>query len=539
MCDGEILKEVENEFGSSDTTICSLALNFDGASRYKSNNLSIWPIQLIQNFLPPSIRYHRKNIIIAGLYYGKHKPDCLEYFLPLINELKRFADHNIRMRVNGIDIRVLPVITHCVVDLPAKAHLQQTTQYNGRNGCTYCEHPGTQVKGDKKGIRYTVRIPADDLRTQDKTFVAMYKSHKTDERVGGIKGISCIVSIPYFNPIFGFCFDYMHCVCLGVVPNMIRFWCAPSHSKQRFHINKKAETILNKRLLSLKPPREFSRRPRSLDECSKANEFRALLLFTLPMCLENILPKTYIDHFRLLSHSIFTLLKTEITAKELEDCESKLNRFVSLFQQYYGEINMTMNVHMLTHVVQCVKKSGPLWAQSAFAYESFNAVLLNHVNGTTDVLSQITTKYTYSTQISAGKITEGEKNQLIGRSVDVDINKIKYFNVFKRLQIEKVTYTSLIYLRPKKSVDYFLRFRDNNIGAVRFYIRRANEIYLSYVLYEKVINSIDCEDDQFWEIRETDTIVTCSAENIAHKLIMIETNSKIYVSYFPNHFEKD
>lgn len=152
ICDGEILKEVENKFGSTDTTICSLALNFDGASRYKSNNLSIWPIQLVQNFLPPSIRYHRKNIIIAGLYYGKHKPDCLEYFLPLINELKRFADRNIEMRVHGMHIRVLPVITHCVVDLPAKAHLQQTTQYNGRNGCTYCEHPGTEMKGAKKAF---------------------------------------------------------------------------------------------------------------------------------------------------------------------------------------------------------------------------------------------------------------------------------------------------------------------------------------------------------------------------------------------------
>lgn len=367
----------------------------------------------------------------------------------------------------------------------------------------------------------------------------MYKSHKTAERVVGVKGISCVVSIPYFNPIFGFCFDYMHCVCLGVVPNIIRFWCAPSNSKQRFYINKKAQVILNKRVLSLKPPREFSRRPRPLDECSKANEFRALLLFTLPMCLENILPKSYIDHFRLLSHSIFTLLKIEITETDLEDCESKLNRFVSLFQQYYGEINMTMNVHMLTHVVQCVRQSGPLWAQSAFAYESFNAVLLNHVNGTTDVLSQITTKYTYITQIGSENLTEGTKIQLVGRSVDMEIDKIKYFNVFKRLQIGKVTYTSLIYSRPKKSVDYFVRIRNNNIGAVRFYIQRANEIFLSYVQYEKVISSTNCENDQFLEIRKTDIIATSLAKDITNKLVMIETNSKIYVSYFPNDFEKD
>lgn len=384
-----------------------------------------------------------------------------------------------------------------------------------------------------------MRIPSDKLRTQESTFTAMYESYETTERVRGIKGLSCIVSIPYFNPVFGFCFDYMHCVCLGVVPNMIQFWSSASNRKQRFSISKEKQLVLNKRLLSLKPPREFSRRPRSLSECSKANEWRALLLFTLPMCLENLLPKTYIDHFRLLSYSIFTILKTKITSAELEECENRLIRFVSLYQQYYGEINMTMNVHLLTHIVQCIKHSGPLWAQSAFAYESFNAVLLNYVNGTTDVLSQITTKYTYSTQIVTAKISKDRKFQLLGISMDANINNVKYLNVFKRLQIGHITYTSTIYSRPKKSVDYFVRLRGNEIGAIRFYFQRKNEIYLSYILYEHIIGNVDCENDQFLEIKKTETIVTSPAKDILHKLILIETNSKIFVSYFPNDFEKD
>lgn len=538
VCDGEIMKEVEKKFECTDTTICSLTLNFDGASRYKSNNLSIWPIQLVQNFLPPSIRYHRENIIIAGLYYGKNKPDCLEYFLPLINELKRFADRNIEMQLHGIHFKVLPLITHCVVDLPAKAHLQQTTQYNGKNGCTYCVHPGCQVKAVKKEIRYTVRIPADSLRTEANTHVAMYRSNRTTKRVNGIKGISCVVSIPYFNPVYGFCFDYMHCVCLGVVPNMYQFWRSPSNSKQRFHLSSERQTVLNNLLLSLKLPREFSRRPRSLDECSKANEWRTLLLFTLPICLENILAKTYTDHFRLLSYSIFTLSKTKITEAELDDCENKLNRFVSLYQHYYGEVNMTMNVHMLTHSVQCVRKSGPLWAQSAFAFESFNSVLLNHVNGTTDVLSQITSKYIHTKQIQA-EIVSKRKMELLGTSMDLELHNVKYFNVFKRLQIGKIIYTSSIYSRPKKSVDYFVRLQNNIIGAVRFYFQREDDIYLSYIKYENITKRIDCEDDQFLEIRKTETVETSLAKYISHKLILIQINSKTFVSYFPNDFEKD
>lgn len=540
VCDGEIVKQIEKKIKNSHTTVCSMTLNFDGASRYKSNNLSLWPIQLVQNFLPPSIRYDRKNIIIAGLYYGKHKPDCLAYFLPLVNELKGSIDRNIEMQLNGLHIRVLPVITHCVLDLPAKAHFQQTTQYNGKNGCTYCLHPGCQVKGsNKSGIRYTVRIPADDLRTQENTLLAMHKSYKTKQRVDGIKGISCIVSLPHFNPIFGFCLDYMHNVCLGVVPNMIKFWCSTSNKKERYHISEEKQLILNERLLSLKPPREFSRRPRSLNECCKANEWRSLLLFTLPMCLENILPKTFIDHFRLLSYSIFTLLKTKFTAAELKNCENKLNRFVSLFQQYYGDVNMTMNVHLLTHIAQCVRQSGPLWAQSAFAYESFNAVLLNHVNGTTDILCQITSKYIYSKQLSTEQISKEKRIELLGLPANVEIKNVKYLNVFKRLRIGKITYTSLLYARPKKSADYLIRLRNNSIGAIQFFFQRQSEIFLSYIQYENVINNVNCVDDQFLEIRKTEKIATSLAKDISHKLIMIETNSKVFVSYFPNEFEKD
>ncbi|XP_043469590.1 uncharacterized protein LOC122503198 [Leptopilina heterotoma] len=45
---------------------------------------------------------------------------------------------------------------------------------------------------------------------------------------------------------------------------------------------------------------------------------------------------------------------------------------------------MTFNVHLLLHLAESVYNWGPLWAHSAFAFESGNGQLLKNVNKTTE-----------------------------------------------------------------------------------------------------------------------------------------------------------
>lgn len=187
--DGQILKNIERLYENTDSTIYSLTIFLDGANRYKSTTRSIWPIQLVQNLLPPSTRYHLDNIIIAGLYYSDKKPDCMEYFLPLVQELKKLLITSIEISVQGKKLKILPLITNCVVDLPAKSHLQQITQYNGKNACTYCLHPGYQVQMNKKKVtRYTCRDRKYDLRTHEQTINEMLRADRSGERINGVKG---------------------------------------------------------------------------------------------------------------------------------------------------------------------------------------------------------------------------------------------------------------------------------------------------------------------------------------------------------------
>lgn len=84
--DGEVLKKVLEQYKDSDLNILSLCLNVDGAKKFNSNNVSLWPIQLSQNYLPPEIRFQTDNIIVSGLYYGNIKVNFKEFLLPLVEE---------------------------------------------------------------------------------------------------------------------------------------------------------------------------------------------------------------------------------------------------------------------------------------------------------------------------------------------------------------------------------------------------------------------------------------------------------------------
>ena len=73
--------------------------------------------------LPPAICSKSKNIILSGLWVGPAKPP-MQYLL---------RNYNHKSKVRGI------------FDLPAKAIVLSTKQYNGKFGCSLCLHPGKSL----------------------------------------------------------------------------------------------------------------------------------------------------------------------------------------------------------------------------------------------------------------------------------------------------------------------------------------------------------------------------------------------------------
>lgn len=261
---------------------------------------------------------------------------------------------------------------------------------------------------------------------------------------------------------------------------------------------------LQQRLLSIKPIREIVRKPRPLKYLSnyKANELRSILLYYFPVCLIGILPQKYVTNFQQLSFAIYILLKSNITSHDLIDAKELLKLFVHDFQVLYGKYNMVIMVHLLTHIVESVRFLGPLWAQSAFGFERNNGCLLKYVNGTKDVLDQMSSKYLIKKylEIKSTPVDESE-TFFIGKSKIVkevaltlfdDVSGIcieevnKEFFAYKGITRNGIRYTSLLHNVSKKSIDYFVGLKSGTLGIAKYYIYYKDMMFVVLEEYEEM-----------------------------------------------------
>lgn len=203
--DGALYKKItaklENEIA------LPLSVNVDGAKIFASSKSSLWPIQIIQHYLPESIRYLRENILIVGLFCGPEKPDVSVIMEPFAKEMSNLKKGIFKWHENRL-LKFLPILMFCVCDIPARAQMQNCKQ-SGYYGCMCCVQPGEPVKNPNTGKSF-VRF----LKVQEP---APWRTHKNTIKIGsemlkgnemnntnGIKGLSCMIAFKHFDLVEGF-----------------------------------------------------------------------------------------------------------------------------------------------------------------------------------------------------------------------------------------------------------------------------------------------------------------------------------------------
>lgn len=515
----------------------SLNFNTDGVDIHSSSQLAFWPILLICNFLPPNIRFKENNMIVASLYYGLEKPNFSKFLLPLCEEFLQLS--NVGLVVNSICFKF--IISHASLDLPAKCGVQCMIQYNGYNACGYCKHPGTKTP---KGVRYTFWSKGNSERTHSEFISDIEKSLKTGDSINGVKGLSPMIGFKHFNLVKSFTIDYMHQILLGIVKNLLGFWWDTGNHNEPFYITPKQKQIINRRIATTKPFRYTNRKLEPLDHYSKfkASQCRDFLLYYYPI-LEGILNKKYYDHFRLLSSAIFLLLQPAITQNDLHTAKTKLQDFVMKYEIYYGKTSMTMNVHTLLHLVECVQHMGPLWAYSMFVFESFNGRLKKFGQNSPNVINQIVEKmYIQSSKTNENIPKNAKLVQLSDKISEATIGKREFATIQKICGIEKcqfyatfnrgsIKFTSKIYKKARNSIDYFLHFENNCYGKVLFYFEQEK----SYALIEEFV--LENKIDHVMYVRANGKITVKLTSEIKDKLVYMNIGLKQIVVMRPNKFE--
>ncbi|XP_056462598.1 uncharacterized protein LOC130402460 [Gadus chalcogrammus] len=454
--DADIYKKLVDQGGPlSNPNNISLTWNTDGVPVFRSSKFSVWPFYCVINELSFIERTKRQNMIFAGLWYGDSKPSMHTFLKPLSDTLRKLEDDGILLQPAEASepfvSKVLTIAGTC--DLPAKALVLNSVQYNGKYGCHKCEQPGETVKTGERGhvhaFPFITEDPKGPPRTDEGFDLDAKIADDTKTTVKGVKGPCALRKLKSYKLIQGTGIDYMHSALLGVMRLLMALWFSPEFSCKPFSISKHSKEI-DKRLKDLSPP-SLTRYPRSVLSHRmffKASEYRDILLFYGPVVFRGILATAYYNHFLLLSEAIFILLMESISVEMVDHAEKLLWNFCSQMCDLYGERYLTANVHLLVHLADSVRALGPLWTHSCFHFEDKNGYLLRLIHGTQNipiqmvsavklvqsipVISQtikpandIATFYTLMTKDhSFGQENNDKRIQLFGASSEVQLQEI-------------------------------------------------------------------------------------------------------------------
>lgn len=356
----------------------------------------------------------------------------------------------------------------------------------------------------------------------------------------GIKGISPMIGFKNFDIVQSLSIEYMHGALLGVTKNLLSFWLDSAYHQKPFHITPKQRLIVNKRLSAIKLCRFINRSIISLDSYPtfKSSQYRTFLLYLFPV-LHGILRKKYFDHFQLFSSSIYILLKEQISKDELLLVDGKLKKFVHNFEVLYEKTSMTMNVHCLLHLVECVNNLGPLWAFSMFSFESFNGTLTKYGKSPNNVINQVVERVILN--VASERATDEQKQDIVFNEIQPSVSDqyalknygisdtAKFYAAMKR---GTVVFSSKRYLLAKKTADFFIETINNEFGIIEFYVANENEFYAMICEY-----AVEPSMDQVFIATKTSKFILVCLKDILQKLIYMKIKDKEYVVRRPNKFE--
>lgn len=377
----------------------TLTFNTDGVPLYDSSKVGIWPLLVMVNEIPYKQRIEK--LMLAALWFGPKKPNMNCFLIPFVKTMNELSSTGVVWRDNsGVSHVSKAYPGPCTVDTIARRDVMNMTQFNGAQGCAWCEDEGKVMPKGKGTCRvYVPTGSAPKLRTHD-SFVSHARKARPGAPSCGVMGVSVLTLLTFFKFGTGFVVDYMHSVCLGFVKSTMTVW-RKSRKCRKFKFRTHLDDA-NDCLLSLTGVWELSRLPRSLHESKywKASDWRNWMLFYSPIVLKGRIPKPHYDHWMKFVEMLHYLLGPCVSIENIINMQKEMMKFLVEYKDFYGEEYMTYNAHLLLHLVDSVKNWGPLWGYSLFPFESMNGTLGRFVNGTRYAHLQIVEKFSILKNLS-------------------------------------------------------------------------------------------------------------------------------------------
>lgn len=250
--------------------------------------------------------------------------------------------------------------------------------HSGYSSCTKCT-----IKGVYEQHRVCFPGTENTLRTDEGFHLKIDKEHHVR--------LNVILEKLNFDCVQKFPIDYMHCVLLGVMKQVLN--CLVKIRRKPCSLKNNAIRPINDNLKDIRRylPQEFVRKQRTLTELDhwKATEFRTFLCYTGKAALKNIIPETYFKHFLLLMWGIRILSHSKNCSFNNKCAAELITEFVQQFEPLYGKEQLSYIVHSLLHLANDVKEFGDVNSYSAFKFKNYIQTLKKMVKKASFPIQQI------------------------------------------------------------------------------------------------------------------------------------------------------
>ena len=411
--DGRVWKElmhVNNTPFLAAPNNLGLMLNVDWFNPYKHSPYSVGAVYLVILNLPRSMRFKKENIILVGLIPGPHEPSLHinTYLDPLVEELNILWKDGIQiLSPDAHDPITLRAALLCVAcDTPATRKVCGFYGHMAKCGCSKCTKI-FETNPDNGAMCYggdfnTVSAPRKEDDHCAQAFLGQQQvSNAAKQRVESLSGsrFTSLMHLEYFDCIRFHIIDAMHNLFLGTAKHVMKnIWL----NEDSPIIPKNRHTILQSKVDKCAFPSSLGRIPHKI--ASGFSSFTAgkwkIWTMTLSMyVLEGELEQTHLNCWHLFVRACQILVSPMLTIEEAEQGHDLLVKFCIEFERLYGIEKVTPNMHMHTHLVECIKDYGPVYAFWLFSFERYNGILGNYRTNNRSVEVQFMQHFMHDVQV--------------------------------------------------------------------------------------------------------------------------------------------
>lgn len=443
---------------------------------------------------------------IIGVYCGTFPSATIgnEVMKPFVIEIKSFKDRELVVEGNYAFKLKLNAF---VCDPISNSLITCTSLPNSLHGCSRCNQRAN-LQIDEGFTSFPCTMTLATPRSDDDFKYLLNNDHHIAQPMLAELDVGLISQ---------FAIDYKIVVC-GVMKHLMNMWM---RGRLDYRLNKDTQQKISRDLILMTKncPREFIRKPRSLDEISEwdSTDWNLFLLYFSPIALKSRMPQRYYVHYLYFHLAMRILMSSEINNSEANSfiLGQLLNTFIADFTTLYGSDKMDYNVHNLLHFEQIQQKLGPLKKLQGFTYDD----QINMFNNLLDTNEEI------NLEEIGEKIVDNSSAMLENKINDLINTVYPFINIKGELVFKKFTISI-------NEPDNHLMTNDAIIKVEAICSdRKSSEIFIIGRKYQKIeiMFQAPLSNQKLFLVANLSPLYTIQVKEINCKAVKIDNKDGIFI----------